>query len=221
MALEDWLRGYYAILDVTPAELAAEPGAIAERAQRLLAAGPCCLQLRAKGADAILLRDGALRLIPLCRAAGVPFCMNDRLDVALAVGADVIHLGQDDLPVAEARRIVADAAHVTPRPVIGISTHNPAQAEAAIAAGADYIALGPVFGTASKVNPDPVVGLETLAAVCRRASVPVVAIGGITLDRVRDVASSGAAAAAVIAAVTRAPDPTAAGRAVRAAFAPR
>jgi thiamine-phosphate diphosphorylase len=142
--------------------------------------------------------------------------MNDRLDVALAVGADVVHLGQDDLPLAEASRIVAEGGH---RIVMGISTHNPAQAEAALAGGADYIALGPVFGTASKLNPDPVVGLETLAAVCRRASVPVVAIGGITLDRVTDVAAAGAAAAAVIAAVARARDVTAAGRAVRAAFA--
>ncbi|HET6280183.1 MAG TPA: thiamine phosphate synthase [Polyangia bacterium] len=216
MAARDWLHGYYAILDVTPAELAAEPGDLAERAQRLLAAGPCCLQLRAKGGDAAALRDGALRLIPLCRAARVRFCMNDRLDVALAVGADVIHLGQDDLPLAEASRIVAEGGH---RIVMGISTHNSAQAEAALAGGADYIALGPVFGTGSKVNPDPVVGLEMLAAVCRRASVPVVAIGGITLDRVRDVASAGAAAAAIIAAVTRAPDVTAAGRTVRAAFA--
>jgi thiamine-phosphate pyrophosphorylase len=104
------------------------------------------------------------------------------------------------------------------RLVIGISTHNPAQAMAAVAGGADYIALGPIFGTASKANPDPVVGLATLAEVCRAVSVPVVAIGGITLETAGAVARAGAAAAAVIAAVDRAPDPVDAGRRIASAF---
>lgn len=217
MAARDWLRGYYAILDVTAEELrgAAAFAALAAKAGRLLAANPCCLQLRAKGVDAAALRDGALRLIPLCRAAGVRFCLNDRLDVALAVEADVVHLGQDDLPLGDARRIAAGLGRAV---VIGISTHNPAQAAEALAGGADYIALGPIFGTASKANPDPVVGVATLASVCAGASVPVVAIGGITLENAPQVAAAGAAAAAVIAAVNRAADPTAAGRTVASAF---
>jgi thiamine-phosphate pyrophosphorylase len=103
--------------------------------------------------------------------------------------------------------------------LIGFSTHNLVQARAAAAAGADYIGFGPVFGTRSKANPDPTVGIETLAAVCRAVSVPVVAIGGITLDAVPAVARAGASAAAIIAAIDGAPDPTAAGRAVAAAFA--
>jgi thiamine-phosphate pyrophosphorylase len=208
------MQGYYAIVDVTPAALG-DTAALARQTRALLAAGPCCLQLRAKGADAAGLRDAARAIGPLCNAAGVPFCVNDRLDVALAVDADVIHLGQDDLPLAEARAVLAATGR---RLVVGISTHNLAQARAATAAGADYIGFGPVFGTASKLNPDPVVGLETLAAVCREVSIPVVAIGGIKLDQVADVAATGASAAAVISAVKAAPDPAAAARQVAAAF---
>jgi thiamine-phosphate pyrophosphorylase len=216
----DWLRGYYAILDVAHDVRvdAATPGnapdwaAIERRAARLLEARPACLQLRAKQAGAAAMRDIAAQLLPLCRRAGVPFCVNDRLDVALAVGADVVHLGQDDLPLADARRVAAG------RLVIGFSTHDAAQARAAAGGGADYIGFGPVFATRTKENPDPVVGLAELRAVSAAVSVPVVAIGGITLDRVAAVAAAGAAAAAVISAVAEAPDPTAAGRAVAAAF---
>jgi thiamine-phosphate pyrophosphorylase len=210
------VRGYYAIVDATP-ELLAADGAVEARARSLLAAAPCCLQLRAKGVGARALEAAARRLLPLCRAVGVPFCVNDRLDVALAVGADVVHLGQDDLPLADAQRVRAAAGR--PDMLIGFSTHNPAQAEAAGVAGADYIGFGPVFGTRTKLNPDPTVGLEVLAGVCRAVKVPVVAIGGITLDAVSAVAGAGASAAAIIAAIDAAPDPTAAGRAVGAVFA--
>jgi thiamine-phosphate pyrophosphorylase len=209
------VRGYYAILDATP-ELCADDAALARRAGALLAARPCCLQLRAKTASARALDAAARRLLALCRRAGVPFCVNDRLDVALSVGADVVHLGQDDLPLADARRVRAAAGR--PDLIIGFSTHDPAQARAAADGGADYIGFGPVFGTRSKLNPDPTVGLATLADVCRRVSVPVVAIGGITLDAAPAVAQAGAAAAAVIGAIDAAPDPTAAGSAVAAAF---
>jgi thiamine-phosphate pyrophosphorylase len=210
------MRGYYAILDATP-ELLDAALALVARAERLLAASPCCLQLRAKAAGALALEAAARLLVPLCRAARVPFCVNDRLDVALAVGADVVHLGQDDLPLADALRVRAAAGR--PDLLIGFSTHNPAQALAAAGAGADYIGFGPVFGTRSKANPDPTVGLAALADVCRAVSVPVVAIGGITLDAVPSVARAGASAAALIAAIDTAPDPSAAGRAVAAAFA--
>src|SRR4029079_21371 len=104
--------------------------------------------------------------------------------------------------------------------LIGFSTHNPAQALRAATSGADYIGFGPVFGTRSKANPDPTVGLAALAEICRAVAVPVVAIGGITLDAVPAVARAGAAAAAIIAAVDAAPDPAIAGRVVAAAFAP-
>jgi thiamine-phosphate pyrophosphorylase len=209
------LRGYYAIVDLAPAALG-DLAALGATAMSRLAAGPCCLQLRAKGANGAATYAAALRLRDLCRAAGVPFCVNDRLDVALAVGADVVHLGQDDLPLAEARRVRALAK--AERMLIGISTHNQAQALAAAEGGADYIGFGPVFPTGSKANPDPTVGLTALAEVCRAVTVPVVAIGGIGLAAVSAVARAGAAAAAVIAAMDRAADPAAAGREVAAAF---
>ncbi len=138
-----------------------------------------------------------------CRAAGVPFCVNDRLDVALAVGADVVHLGQDDLPLADARRIAAG------RLLIGFSTHNPAQAAAAVAGGADYIGFGPIFDTRSKLRPDPDRRRRRRCAPSpprrRSRSSPSAASRSAT---VAAVAAAGAAAAAVIAAVNDAPDPT-------------
>jgi thiamine-phosphate pyrophosphorylase len=209
------MRGYYAILDAT-SDLAGDLAALEARAAALLAANPCCLQLRAKAATASAIEAAGRRLLALCREAAVPFCVNDRLDVALAIGADVVHLGQDDLPLADAQRVRAEAGR--PDLLIGFSTHNRAQAVAAANAGADYIGFGPVFGTRSKVNPDPTVGLEALAEICGAVAVPVVAIGGITLDAVPSVARAGASAAALIAAIETAPDPSAAGRAVAAAF---
>jgi thiamine-phosphate pyrophosphorylase len=206
------LEGYYAILDV---QGEAAPDGLCDRAQELLAARPCCLQLRGKRLSAAALAEAAARVRPLCSAAGVLFCVNDRVDVALAVGADLVHVGQDDLPLAETRRIAGDRLRV------GVSTHNPAQARSAVAAGADYIGFGPIFATRSKDRPDPVVGLDALRAVAGAAgTVPVVAIGGIDLDSVTLVAAAGARAAAVISAVDRAPDRTAAGRKVAAAFLP-
>lgn len=229
----DWMRGYYAILDLSDlsavsavsavsAAAGPSPGLLGDlaafeaRAARLLEAGPCCLQLRAKQVSAAALRSAAARLRVLCAQAGVPFCVNDRLDVALAVEADVVHLGQEDLPLEDARRVraLAGARDL----LIGFSTHNREQALAAAAGGADYIGFGPVFGTGSKSNPDPTVGLPALAEVCAAVSVPVVAIGGITVENAPAVARAGAAAAAVIAAVDRSADPTAAGRAVGASW---
>jgi len=209
------LRGFYAILDLTPA-LAADERRTFELAQQLLAARPCCLQLRAKAADPRALVALARRLLPLCRVASVPFCVNDRLDVALAVGAEAAHLGQDDLPLVDARRVRAQVGRGDL--ILGISTHNLAQAVAAAEAGADYLGFGPIFGTGSKANPDPTVGLDALSEVCRAVSVPVVAIGGITLETVGLVAQAGASAAAVIAAISSAPDATTAGRRISAAF---
>jgi thiamine-phosphate pyrophosphorylase len=209
-------RGYYAILDVKKAELG-DLAKLVSRAAVLLAAGPCCLQLRTKTNDLTVMRAAARSVQACCRSAGVPFCVNDRLEVAMAVEADVVHLGQDDLPLAgalEVRSLIKGK-----RPFIGYSTHTLAQAVAAATGGADYIGFGPCFPTVSKENPDPVVGLDALAAVCAAVTVPVVAIGGIELDSVAAVARAGAAAAAVISAVDRAADPTAAGRLIAAAFA--
>jgi thiamine-phosphate pyrophosphorylase len=223
------LRGFYAILDATfdatfdatsdaleAAAGGADAGALETRARQLLAAAPCFFQLRAKGATARAMAAASRRLLVLCREAGVRFCVNDRLDVALAVGADAVHLGQEDMPLADAQRVRALAGR--PDLLIGFSTHNRAQALAAAEAGADYLGFGPVFGTATKLNPDPTVGLAALTEVCSLVKLPVVGIGGITLENVASVARAGAAAAAPIAAVSTASDPMAAAREIAASF---
>src|SRR6185312_8658231 len=157
------MRGFYAILDA-PASWLDDPEALQRRARQLLAAQPCCLQLRAKGASARALADAARPLVGLCRAAGVPFCVNDRLDVALSVGADVVHLGQDDLPLVDALRVRAAAGRADL--LIGFSTHDRAQALAAARAGASAAALIAAIATAS----DPTAaGLQIRAAFERAA----------------------------------------------------
>lgn len=205
-------HGYYAILDVPPGR-AADLVAARSRALRLITADPCWLQVRAKGASAAELLALGRAVLPLARAASIPLCINDRLDVALVLGADAVHLGQDDLPLAEARQIAGG------RLCIGISTHDRAQVNAALAGGADYLGFGPIYPTLSNQNPDPVVGLAALREVCLDATVPVVAIGGIGLGEIRAVAAAGAAAVAVISAMERAPDAALAGRAIQAVYA--
>jgi thiamine-phosphate pyrophosphorylase len=207
------LRGYYAILDL-PGEAPEDSAALLARAGERLAARPACLQLRAKRMGASDLRRLAALLLPACRAAGVPLLVNDRLDVALAAGADGVHLGQDDLPLRDALRI--RASH---RLIVGVSTHNLAQAQTAARDGADYIGCGPIFATQSKADAGPPVGLDRLREVCAAVSLPVVAIGGITLATVDAVAATGASAAAVIAAIDQARDLVVAARRVAEAFA--
>jgi len=176
-------------------------------AAKLVEGGARVLQVRGKKLDA----RAMLAALDEIRAAapGAVLIVNDRVDVALAGRADGVHLGQTDLPLAEARRLA-------PNLLIGVSTHNLPQVEAA--RGADYIGFGPVFATATKENPDPVVGLDGLRAACARG-IPVVAIGGIELAHLDAVVAAGAHAAAVIRAVNTAPDITVAARAVSAAFA--
>jgi thiamine-phosphate pyrophosphorylase len=139
------------------------------------------------------------------------------MDIALAVAANMVHLGQSDLPLADAIRVrnAAGAKGLA----IAISTHDLDEARAAELAGADHIGFGPIFPTQSKADADPAVGLKALREIAGHIRIPVVAIGGITLDNVAEVAAAGASAAAVIAAVDNAPDPTAAGRRIGAAFA--
>ena len=149
----------------------------------------------------------------LTRRAGALLIINDRVDVALAVGADGVHLGQTDLPLADARALLG------PRVLIGVSTHDVDQVRAAVAAGADYVGFGPVAATRTKLNPDKVVGIQGLAAACAVAGrVPVVAIGGITLADGPALVAAGASAACAISAVNAAPDVAAAGRALGAAW---
>jgi thiamine-phosphate pyrophosphorylase len=208
------IQGYYAILDVLGSSL--DLAAACRHASELLAAKPCCLQLRAKQLGLAALCELGHALRPLCTEHGVPLCVNDRLDVALAIAADVIHLGQGDLPLAEVLRIRSSARAESL--AIGISTHDLEQARAAVAGGADHIGFGPVFQTQTKADADPAVGLAALQEVAAAIHIPVVAIGGITLDNVAAVARAGASAAAVIAAVDGAADRTLAGRTIARAF---
>jgi len=197
--------GLYAIVDPAACD-GRDPEVVTDA---ILRGGCALLQLRHKqGPDAPHLAL-ARRLAARCRAASVPFVINDRADLAALTGA-WLHLGQDDLPVAEARRLLS-----TP---IGRSTHDEAQARAAVADGADLIAFGPVFDTTGKSAPDPVVGLERLAAVCAGSPLPVVAIGGLDPERAAAVAKAGARWGAAIGAVCRAPDPEQAARAMHAAL---
>jgi thiamine-phosphate pyrophosphorylase len=182
-------------------------------AEQALDGGAAALQLRAKH-----LKDGALltmarELSERCRDAAVPFWMNDRPDVALLCNAQGVHVGQDDLPPAALRGLL----HARMR--IGLSTHDIAQARAARAQGADIIGFGPIFGTRSKQLAEPCVGLEALRAACASAELPVVAIGGISLENAADVAACRPAYAAVISAVCGADDPRSAAASLAAALA--
>ncbi len=208
-------RGLYGMVDL-PGRAGGTAFPPAGRlALSLLSGGARILQLRMKGAPAaaMLAVLDELRVL-LRRFPQTRLIVNDRLDVALAGGASGVHLGQDDLPLQAARGICP------PGFLIGISTHNEEQAEQAVRGGADYIALGPIYPTATKDNPDPVVGVERLSALSHRLPVPVVAIGGITLDRVPEVVAAGARAAAIIAAVNRAPDIREAAEKVSRCFPP-
>ena len=178
----------YAIVD---AGVADRPLALAFQA---LNAGSAIVQLRAKRLDDVAFLEVAKRIRSACAHAGVPFVINDRADIARLVGADGLHLGQDDLSIEEARRVVGKMQ-------IGVSTHSLEQAVKAEAEGADLIALGPVFETDTKENPDPVVGLRTLETVCQTVSRPVVAIGGITPENAAKTLGAGARYVAAISAL--------------------
>ena len=182
-------RGFYAVLDRDDEQLA-----------RTLAAHADVLQVRIKpGSSADILRVARMAR-RVCDAAGILLFVNDRVDLALAAGADGVHLGQTDLPLEEARRIA-------PALKIGVSTHSLDQMQRAVASRPDYAAYGPVVATTTKENPDPVQGVEALARAVRAAGeVPVVAIGGITPRAGEAVFAAGAAAICAISAVNSAPD---------------
>jgi thiamine-phosphate diphosphorylase len=200
------VRGFYAVLD-------RDDPALAE--MLVAGAGARVLQVRMKRASAADLVAASVRAREIARRYGALLVVNDRLDVALAVGADAVHLGQDDLPLADARWIAAG------RLLIGVSTHDEAQVRAAVAGGADYLGFGPVYATGTKENPDPVQGVAGLrVAVAAAGGIPIVAIGGVTPARAGEIAAAGAAAACAIAAVNGADDPAHAGRTIACAFGP-
>ena len=159
--------------------------------EEALAAGVTLVQYRAKAADGGVLYAEACRLKELCDKYNVPLIINDRLDIVLAVGAAGVHLGQDDLPCAVARRLLGEDY------IIGVSAHNPAEAVQAVSEGADYLGCGAVFGTATKHDVAKL-GLENLRAIRKAVAVPMVGIGGITADNYAEVLATGADGAAIV-----------------------
>ena len=198
----------YAIVDAAPADSSAATLAFTKS---LLQAGVRLLQLRAKNFSSRQMYELALIITEMTKSeggahrAGSPapatFILNDRPDIAAIVGAAGVHVGQTDLPVQAARKIC-------PIPQwVGVSTHTIEQLRAADATSADYIAVGPIFSTASKENPDPVVGLDFLRTARKLTRKPLVAIGGITVQSAPDVFRAGADSVAVIGDLRTAPDP--------------
>jgi thiamine-phosphate pyrophosphorylase len=179
---------------------------VLDLARAYLDAGATFLQLRAKHASGNSLLDTAAAIVALGAPFGAQVIVNDRADVARLAGAAGVHVGQDDLPPEAARRIVG------PERMVGFSTHTTAQLDAAVREPVDYIAIGPVFGTASKATGYDAIGLAMVEQAAVRAharGLQVVAIGGITLDRAVDVVRAGADAVAVIGDLFRTGDPRA------------
>lgn len=178
------MRGLYAIVDTNLLEKrGTDPIAYAKA---VLPAKPAALQLRAKDLPARDMLNMLRAIAPLCRQAGVPLVANDRADLAVLGGCRLVHIGQDDLPYELVHRIA-------PQLSVGLSTHSVEQLDRALSLlqRGDYVAYGPIFETASKANPDPIVGIAGLRNAAQRAharNIPLVAIGGITLARVAEVA---------------------------------
>jgi len=190
------LSGLYIILD--PSVCPARP--LVEVLTAAAEAGASLFQYRNKSAS---MKDAYLEALVLRQAAakaGVLFIVNDRCDLALAVDADGVHLGQEDLPLDLARKVMG------PEKLIGISTHNPEQVREATVGNPDYLGFGPIFTPGSKQDHDPVVGLDGLRAMRGLTSLPIFAIGGIQIDQVREVMRAGADGIAVISAILKAPD---------------
>ncbi len=179
----------YPILDTgTLARLACS---VADAAAAMLAGGARVLQFRHKGHFSRAVFEQAEQVAALCRPAGARFIIDDRADIALLLEAG-LHVGQEDLPPADARRLLG------PNRILGYSTHHEAQFAAALAEPADYLAFGPIFSTATKENPDPVVGLDELRRMRRLADRPLAAIGGITRYNALEALAAGADSLAVI-----------------------
>ena len=193
----------YAILDASPEFAGPSELPILEIAERLAGAGVELFQYRDKRGSGRRIQENSTALVGrLATAAkGARLIVNDRADIAAIVRASGVHVGQEDLPVEAARKICGG------RLWVGVSTHNLEQLRAADATSADYIAVGPIFPTGTKANPDPVVGLAFLRAARQITRKPLVAIGGITVESARDVYRAGADSIAVIRDLMVAKDP--------------
>ncbi|GAC1360972.1 MAG: thiamine phosphate synthase [Ktedonobacteraceae bacterium] len=182
-------------------------------AEAALAGGATVIQLRDKDASTKTLVEEGLALRKLTRAHNALLIVNDRIDVALAVDADGAHVGQDDMPGEIARKLLG------PDRILGISAGNMDEARAAVAVGADYLGVGPIYATRGKADAGEPVGLSLLSEIARRYTTPLVAIGGVTAANTREIIQAGATGMAVITAVVNAEDISAATRILVAALA--
>ena len=195
MSKESRIRGLYAIVDASYPD----PAGLADK----ILAGRCCIiQLRSKKMPLSSFLSIAREVGAACRRKGALFIVNDRVDVAIAAEADGVHLGQDDLPLAEARRILGEGK------IIGISTHCVEEAVSAGRDGADYIGFGPIYATQTKEDAHDPKGIYALKDIRNAVAIPVVAIGGIKRENARQVMGAGADAIAVISDIAEADDVT-------------
>ncbi|CDB30426.1 MAG: thiamine phosphate synthase [Oscillospiraceae bacterium] len=184
-------------------------GTLGDQVEQALRGGVTCVQLREKslGVPAILVE--AEEIGALCRSYGVPFLINDRVEIALQCGADGVHVGQKDRAAREVRRLLG------PNRILGVSARTVEQAVQAERDGADYLGVGAVFSTSTKADAMPV-SYETLQAICRAVSIPVVAIGGIQRENLLSLTGSGVDGVALVSAIFAAPDVETASRELRA-----
>lgn len=199
----------YSVYVITDRRAAGERS-ILEVVQVAIRGGATVIQLREKEGKVQEVLALGRALQELTRAAGLPLIVNDRLDLALALDADGVHVGQDDMPADMARKLLG------PDKLLGVSVETVAQAQEAEAAGADYLGVGDIFGTPSKPDAGAPIGLAPLAEIARSVAIPVIGIGGITRSNAAAVIQAGAVGVAVISAVMAAPDPEAATRELRA-----
>ena len=189
------MKGYYFITDegLSAAGIMHDASqAIAERVR--------LIQYRNKSAATRILFEEALQLKRLCAGTSTRLIINDRVDIALAVDADGVHIGQEDLPYADTRRLVGK------NKLIGVTVHSLEEARLAESQGADYLGVSPIFATGTKPDAGDACGIETLSAIRRACRIPIVAIGGITLNNVADVLAAGANMVCAISAVITKPD---------------
>lgn len=205
--MRDRLTGLYVIIDPCVARDRNE----IEIAREAIGGGAAMVQLRDKTREKALQLPVAAAIADLCRQSDVLFLINDHVDLALAVGADGVHVGQKDLPVSTVRRLLGDG------PIIGCSTNNADEARRAEADGADYVSVGRLFPTGSKTDTRPA-SLEALREVKSAVTVPVCAIGGINDSNIDEVIAAGADIVSVISAVVSAPDVREAARALASRF---
>ena len=181
---------------------------LAEAVRQAIEGGASMIQLREKHQSEEELQEEALEVQAVCREYQVPFLINDDVELAVKIDADGVHVGQDDMAAEKARALLG------PEKIVGVTAKTAEQAQAAYAAGADYLGSGAVFGTSTKPEAKPM-SREQLASICRCVPIPVVAIGGITAENVSELAGTGIAGVAAVGGIFGQPDISAAAKTLR------